>query len=62
MNTCYTEKVIEARHSLERQYNARANRKKQFADLTKPNHTPTRYTRAKNKLILQMATPQAAST
>ena len=32
------------------------------ADLTKPNHTPTRHTRAEKKLILQMATPQAASS
>ena len=32
------------------------------ADLTKPNHTPTRHTRTKDKTILQMATPQAASS
>ena len=32
------------------------------ADLTKPNHIPTQHTRAKDKVILQMATPQAASS
>ena len=32
------------------------------ADPTKPNHTPTRHTRAKDKMILQMVTPQAASS
>ena len=30
------------------------------ADLTKPNHTPTRHTRAKDRMILQMATFSAA--
>ena len=32
------------------------------ADLTKPNHTPTRHTLTKDKIILQTATPQAASS
>ena len=32
------------------------------ADPTEPNHTPTRYTRAKDKMILQMVKPQAASS
>ena len=32
------------------------------ADLTKPNNTPTRHTRAKDKIIQQMVTPQAASS
>ena len=32
------------------------------ADLTKPNHTPTRHIRAKEKIVLQMATPQASSS
>ena len=32
------------------------------ANLKKPSHTPTRHTRAKVKIILQMATPQAASS
>ena len=32
------------------------------ADLTKPNHTPTRHTRAKDKIILQMATTHTASS
>ena len=32
------------------------------ADPTKPNHTPTRHTRAKDKTILQMATPHAESS
>ena len=58
---CYTEKATEARHHLERQYNACANRKKQC----RPDETrssPTRHTRAKYKMILQMVTPQAASS
>ena len=32
------------------------------ADLTKPNHTPTRHSRAKDKIILQLVTPQAAAS
>ena len=32
------------------------------ADLTKLNNTPTRHTLTKGKVILQMATPQAASS
>ena len=32
------------------------------ADLTNPNQTPTRYTHAKGRIFLQMATPQAASS
>ena len=32
------------------------------ADLTKPNHTPMRHIHSKDRIILQMATPQAASS
>ena len=57
---CYMEKAAEARHRLERQYNACANLKKQC----RPNetNTPMQHTFAKDKILLQMATPQAASS
>ena len=46
---CYTEKATQARHRLERQYNACENRKKQCRpNETKRNQTPTRYTLAKH--------------
>ena len=32
------------------------------ADLTKPHQAPTRYTRAKDTTLLQIATPQSASS
>ena len=32
------------------------------ADLTKPKHPPKRHTRAEDKIILRMATPQAAAS
>ena len=42
---CYTEKAREARHRLERQYNARANRKKQCRpNETKPYSNATHHT------------------
>ena len=39
----------------------RAPSARSSADPTRPNHTPTRHTRAKDKMILQMVTPQAAT-
>ena len=57
---CYTEKATEARHRPEKD-NRCANRKKHCGP-SATNHTPMRHTHAKDKVILQMATPQAASS
>ena len=55
---CYTEKATLARHRLERQHTARSNRRKQCSP--KPNHTPSRHSRAKGKLLLQTVIPHTA--
>ena len=63
---CYTEKAEEAGGTPRNQYNHQPSRGQPqeavHADLTKPNPTPTRYTLAKDAIILHIATLQAASS